>query len=93
MYFDHCASCHGADAAGSEGPNLTFSTNAGIGTWTYQQFHDAVRLTKAPDGSLLCVFMSRFAERDVSEQSLQDIYTFLRSRPIVDKVNRGRYCP
>jgi cytochrome c553 len=88
-----CYSCHGQNAAGNGGPNITPSKTAGIGAWTYQQFHDAVRFGKAPNGSTLCAFMVPFFESDLSERSIQDVYAFLNTKPAVDVVNKGTYCP
>lgn len=93
LYGSQCASCHGPDAAGNQGPNITLSMTAGIGSWTYPQFHDAVRSAKGKDGMPLCQFMSAFTDKDVSESGMQDLYAFLKSKPINDTVNKGTYCP
>ena len=88
-----CDTCHGSDAKGREGPNITMSTTAGIGAWSYQQFHDAVRLAKGKDGVALCQFMTKFEESDISEAGMQDLHAYIKSLPISDVVNRGSYCP
>ena len=88
-----CNSCHGANGQGELGPNITLSTTAGIGSWTYAQFHDAVRLAKDKDGTKLCAQMVAFEEKYASEQDIADIYAFLKSKPAVDTVQRGTYCP
>jgi len=88
-----CGSCHGEDAKGKEGPNITMSKTAGIGNWTYQQFHDAVRLAKDTDGTNLCVFMASFTEGEISEAQMKDLYAYVQSKPISDVVNKGTYCP
>jgi hypothetical protein len=85
--------CHGADAQGGGGPNITMSMTAGIGSWTYQQFYDAVRSAKGKDGTDLCLLMTKFETKDVSDSGMQDLYAFLKSKPVVDTVNRGTYCP
>ena len=69
VYSTNCVSCHSADAAGKEGPNITMSMTAGIGSWTYQQFHDAVRLGKDKDGTQLCPFMTPFPETSTISRS------------------------
>lgn len=72
---------------------MTRSRSAGIGDWSYTQFHDAVRLGKAPDGSTLCALMARFSPNDISDQGMPDLYAYLRTKPIVDVVNTGSFCP
>jgi len=69
------------------------SQTAGIGTWTYPQFHEAVRLGKGRDGSGLCVFMVPVPEKDISETDMLALHAYLKSKPISDKGNRGDYCP
>lgn len=91
LYSTQCASCHGVGAVGNQGPNITMSMTAGIGSWTYQNFHDAVRLAKDKDGSDLCIFMSKFAEKDVSEAGMQDLWAYLKSLPISDVKNEGSF--
>jgi len=88
-----CGSCHGSDAKGFSGPNITASVTAGIGSWTYQQFHDALRTNRDKDGRQLCVFMSTYAESDISEPSMVDLWAYLRSLPVSDVVNKGTSCP
>lgn len=88
-----CDTCHGSNAQGKEGPNITMSKTAGIGAWTYQQFHDAVRLAKDKDGTDLCVFMTKFPESEITEAGMQDLYAFIGSKPVSDVVNKGSYCP
>jgi cytochrome c553 len=91
LYGTQCLSCHGVGATGNQGPNITMSMTAGIGSWTYQNFHDAVRLAKDKDGTDLCIFMSKFAEKDVSETGMQDLYAYLKSLPISDTKNEGTF--
>lgn len=75
-----CDSCHGKNGEGDQGPNITNSSTAGIGTWSYQEFHDAVRLQKRKGGGMLCTFMQPFAEKDLSEQGMADIYAWLKTK-------------
>ena len=93
LYSTQCATCHNADASGKEAPNITLSTTAGIGSWTYAQFYNAVRNAKDKDGTDLCVFMSKFEPKDVSDCGAQDIYAFIKSKPVNNTVNKGTYCP
>ncbi|HEY3256057.1 MAG TPA: c-type cytochrome [Polyangiaceae bacterium] len=88
-----CGSCHGDNAAGAQGPNITFSSTAGIGRWSYQQFRDSLRLARRPDGTELCALAAPYPETDLSEREILDLYAFLMSKPIVNVVNRGTYCP
>jgi hypothetical protein len=69
------------------------SMTAGIGSWTYAQFEGAVRLAKHKDGTDLCFFMPKFTETDFNAAALQNIYAFLKSKPIVDTPQRGTFCP
>lgn len=93
LYSSQCSSCHGPDASGNQGPNITMSTTAGIGSWTYGQFYNAVRSAKNKDGTALCPFMTAFTTKDVSDCGAQDIYAFLKSKPANNTVNKGSYCP
>jgi cytochrome c553 len=88
-----CSSCHAQNAAGLYGPNITSSKTAGIGAWTYPEFLNAVRRGKDRDGSDLCVSMSRFPSSVLSDQEVEDLYAFLKSKPAVDLVNKGVFCP
>jgi cytochrome c553 len=93
VYSINCTSCHGADAAGNQGPNITMSMTAGIGSWTYAQFENAVRLGKAKDGTTqLCSLMTMFAEKDISEPSMLDLWAYLKSKPISDVPQKGSFC-
>ena len=83
-----CNTCHGMNAEGDLGPNITNSSTAGIGTWTFQEFHDAVRSQKKKGGGMLCSFMAPFAEKDVNPQELADIYSWLKTKSS-DVVNKG----
>ena len=86
-----CASCHLEDGKGREGPNITPSMTAGIGSWTYQNFHDAMRTGMTKDGKTLCFLMPTFAEKDISESSMQDLWAYVKSFPISDVVQKGTY--
>lgn len=86
-----CNTCHADDGKGSQGPNITPSKTAGIGSWTYQQFHDAMRTGKAEDGTQLCTLMPLFAEKDISEASMQDLWAYVKSFPVSDVEQKGSY--
>jgi cytochrome c553 len=88
-----CASCHGENAAGNFGSNITMSMTAGIGAWSFQQFSDAMRLGKRPDGSMLCDTMSRFAVKDISDAGMADLHAYIKTKPVSDVPNKGTYCP
>ena len=87
-----CSSCHGEKAAGLFAPNITRSTTAGIGAWSYREFYDAVRFSQGRNGRMLCIFMVPFDSSVVSEQGIADIYAFLGTT-LSDVPNRGTYCP
>ncbi|MEI9950821.1 MAG: c-type cytochrome [Pseudomonadota bacterium] len=88
-----CNTCHAADGKGDLGPNITMSVTAGLGSWTYQQFLNAVRFGKDKDNVQLCVAMFQFSATDINDASMADLYAFLKSQPISDVVNKGSYCP
>jgi len=95
-----CYTCHGATGQGEHGPNLTFATGtafgSGIGGWTGQQFHDAVRNAVYQDGTPLCALMARVpatGAASASDQDIADIYAYLMSVPPVTTPRQGDYCP
>jgi len=91
VYSSNCVSCHNTDAAGKEGPNITMSVTAGIGSWTFEQFTAAVRTGKDKDGKTqLCPLMTMFPE--INDASMKDLYAYIKSKPISDVVNKGSYC-
>jgi Cytochrome c len=94
-----CYSCHGVMGEGMLGPNITFATGtalgSGIGGWTEQQFHDAVRKAVWKDGTPLCMFMVAVPATGVgsaSDQDIADIYAYLMSVPPVTTPLQGSYC-
>jgi len=44
-------------------------------------------------GTMLCVAMSRLGTGELNAEGLENIYAFLGSKPIVDRKNRGSFCP
>jgi cytochrome c553 len=94
-----CYSCHGVAGEGAGGPNITGATGtalgSGIGGWTEQQFHDAVRLAKNRNGARLCALMAAFSATgaaSVSDQDIADLYAYLMSLNVAT-VQPGTYCP
>jgi len=87
-----CATCHGDNAAGSIGPNITFSKTAGIGNWTLAQFSAAVRSGKNIDGTDLCILMTRFPASMIDDASMADLYAYLKTKPISETPVAGS-CP
>jgi len=88
-----CAACHQENAAGNFAPNITPSCTAGIGKWTYQQFHDAVRDGQGPGGTSLCPAMTRFSASEISDEDMLNLYAYVSSKPAVDIPNTGSFCP
>lgn len=86
-----CNTCHGENAEGTQGPNISGNMTAGIGSWTQAQFHDAVRNGKNRKGMPLCQLMLAFDESMVSEQGIADIYAFCKSKDSPTPV-AGMYC-
>ena len=74
-----CASCHGAEGEGGYGPDL-----AGRGI-SFEAFRRAVR---TPWG-----IMPAYSERQMSDQTLADMYAFLSSLPPATKVGMKQYTP
>ena len=94
MWAAHaCSACHGENAAGNLGPNITPSRTFGIGAWNFKQFYSAVRYGLNGNGTNLCLAMARFSESDISEQGMRDLYEYLSSKPAVDVPNGGTACP
>lgn len=63
-------------------PNLTMDTQTGLGNWTVQQFTDAVRYCKKPDGSTLSRPM--FPHWMLTDKEVNAIWTYLESLPAVE---------
>ncbi len=91
-YIANCLSCHGTGAVGGIGPNITFSTTAGIGTWSQQELLTLVRTGSTKDGRMTCATMTRFSAIQLSDAKVQTIYTYLQTLKN-DKVNKGDSCP
>lgn len=71
-----CVGCHGADAHGGVGPNLT--TADGPKSWTLDQFTAAVREGKAPNKNLNSI-MPRFSKDQLSDTDIANIQAHLKT--------------
>ena len=75
-----CSTCHGDNAEGDLGPNITGNLTAGIGGWTLSDFRDAVRSGTNRKGAALCAQMQPFPASSLSEQGIADLYAFTQSQ-------------
>lgn len=99
----NCMGCHtargGEDFAGGHRldtdfgafftPNITPDPDTGIGEWTRQEFREAVRRGRRPDGSALypaCPYTS-FTQMD--EDDVDAIHAYLLSQPAVHNETRA----
>jgi mono/diheme cytochrome c family protein len=85
-----CNACHGENAEGTLGPNITGSMTAGIGSWTEAQFYQVVRNGTARSGMKVCAEMIPFTSAMLSDQGIADIFAFVMSKSS-DTVQRGSY--
>jgi cytochrome c553 len=94
LYSDRsCNSCHGNNGEGSQGPNITPSTAAGIGAWTTDQIKSAIRDGKNKDGKNLCSSMPRWSTSQISDSDLATLVDFLQKElTAVDVPNQGSLC-
>ncbi|MBK8489504.1 MAG: c-type cytochrome [Saprospirales bacterium] len=61
--------------------NITPDKTHGIGNWTQEQFHAAVKMGVRPDGSMLKIQMPRFAALD--DQEIAAIWAYLQTVPAI----------
>ena len=87
-----CTACHGENAAGGLGPNITGSVAAGIGSWDEATFTRAIREGVDKSGQKFCLVMSVYPATAMSDVQLRDLYAYLRTLTN-DTVNRGTGCP
>ena len=67
--------------------NITMDKETGIGNWTEQQFVDAVRFGKKPQGGMLHYPMTPHAA--LTETEVKAIFSYLKTVPVIqNKVNR-----
>jgi len=89
-----CAVCHGDNAAGGLGSNITPSKTAGIGNWTLAQFTNAVRNGKDNEGKDLCVGMTRFTAAMINDAQMADLFAYVQTKPVSDvPVVKPGLCP
>lgn len=87
-----CMGCHAADLTGGKVPggdpswppaaDLTPSAD-GLGVWSYEQFVDAMREGRRPDGTALQAPMAMVTTytRNMSDTEMEALWTYLRSLP------------
>jgi mono/diheme cytochrome c family protein len=85
-----CNTCHGANAEGGLGPNITASMAAGIGGWTEAQFYQVVRNGVARSGMKVCFEMVPFTAAMLSDQGIADVFAFVMSKTS-DVAQRGTF--
>ena len=86
-----CGGCHGFDLEGGTVPgappdwpaasNLTPDTLTGIGRWTQEDFFQALRRGKRPDGSDIDSVMPWRNTAAMTDQELESIWMYLQSLP------------
>lgn len=99
-----CAGCHTDTASGSAayaggrvletafgqffGPNITPHRDAGIGTWSEQDFFRAMREGLRPDGAAYYPSFPYTSFTLIDDEDLRDLWTYLRSLPPSSRANR-----
>jgi mono/diheme cytochrome c family protein len=92
-----CESCHtdkkakGAFLAGGPpmvtdfgtffAPNITPDKKSGLGSWTYDQFHRAMREGKGKDGELLYPVFPYPSFTGMADQDIADLWAYLKTVP------------
>jgi len=62
-------------------PNITFDKTAGIGTWSEEDFHRAMRSGQGAHGEFLYPVFPYTAFSGMTDQDISDLYAFLRAQP------------
>jgi mono/diheme cytochrome c family protein len=62
-------------------PNITFDKQAGIGTWSEDDFHRAMRKGKGAHGEFLYPVFPYPSFSGMSDQDISDLYAYLRAQP------------
>jgi mono/diheme cytochrome c family protein len=97
-----CADCHTADLdrpmAGRirldspfgsfYTPNISPDKKTGIGSWTLQQFQDALRSGRSPGGTLYYPAFPYRSFSKMTDSDIEKIFWYLRSLPATSQVNR-----
>ncbi|MBF0561251.1 MAG: c-type cytochrome [Alphaproteobacteria bacterium] len=93
-----CAGCHGADPSSStpsggkslttpfgifHAPNITPDKQFGIGTWSVEDFHHALRQGIAPGGKQLFPVFPFPSFSALTDRDMEDLYAYLMSIPPV----------
>lgn len=76
VYASNCAGCHGTEAKGGVGPDLTAAN--GPTAWDDATFTTAIREGKTPEKTLAAM-MPHFAEAQVSAEQANDLHAYLQS--------------
>jgi len=92
QYKIHCLSCHATGATGGIGPNITFSTTAGIGDYSQAEMVTLVRTGTDKEGMKTCDSMTRFSATQLPDDKVALIYAYLKTLKN-DTVNKGASCP
>ena len=69
-------------------PNITPDAKTGIGTWTYEDFANAMRHGEAPDGSNYFPIFPYTSYTHMTDGDLRDLWAYLQTRPAVERENR-----
>ncbi len=91
-YIANCLSCHGTGGVGGIGPNVTFSTTAGIADWSEAELLTLIRTGTDKDGVKTCDSMTRFSATQLPDAKVSVIYAYLKTLKN-DTVNKGNSCP
>lgn len=75
------------------GANLTPDNATGLGSWTYEQFNNAVRNGMDEGGRRLCPTMPRYSTMQVSDEQMRSLYAFFRSLAPVNRMIPASTCP
>ena len=100
-----CAGCHTDDKPGATpyaggraittpfgkfyGPNLTPHPQAGLGRWTPQDFHKAIRLGERPDGAHYYPVFPYASFTGMTDADIGDLWAYLRSLPPSSQTSRA----
>jgi mono/diheme cytochrome c family protein len=83
-----CTGCHGPGLSGGPIPGVPPDfpparniTPTGIGNWTDADFFRALREGKRPDGSAIDTFMPWMATRQMTDDEIKALLTYLRTVP------------
>jgi hypothetical protein len=92
LYTRSCASCHGAQAEGRLGPNISGSPTAGIGLWTSAQFLTALRSGVDDAGRTFCRSMPTYSAVQISDAQVAELFAYVTAFR-VDTPQQGSECP